>query len=185
MTLFTSFLFITRTVYNIIAISINRMKLPDFGFDWINVSDQADLVDLTEVKKFITFSIVLLIWEIVPTSVVVIIFRIKRTEVTESTVNAEIIPRVIRKSIFSDVQQHPAINYESIEEERESLLNHSIKSTESTSRNIVNRKGSGGSSSSSYMYSTSITNASYDTYSKNNSPTPFNIRNENFTFNNS
>ena len=42
-TIFTSFLFITRTLYNILAISIDKMKLPDFGFDWINVSDQADL----------------------------------------------------------------------------------------------------------------------------------------------
>ena len=38
-TIFTSFFLITRTFYNLLAININN-KLPDFGFDWINVSDQ-------------------------------------------------------------------------------------------------------------------------------------------------
>lgn len=78
------------------------MKLPDFGFDWINVSDQADLVDLTQVRKYVTFSIVLLIWEIIPTCVVVIIFRIKKTEVANTANNTDIIPRRVGRSVFLD-----------------------------------------------------------------------------------
>ena len=39
-TIFTSFLLITRTIYNILAITIEDLNLPDFGFDWINVTDQ-------------------------------------------------------------------------------------------------------------------------------------------------
>lgn len=36
----TSFLLISRTLYNLLAITIVDLKLPDFGFDWINVTDQ-------------------------------------------------------------------------------------------------------------------------------------------------
>jgi hypothetical protein len=36
----TSFLLISRTLYNILAITIEDLNLPDFGFDWINVTDQ-------------------------------------------------------------------------------------------------------------------------------------------------
>jgi hypothetical protein len=135
-TFFTSFLFITRTAYNIFAISVDKMKLPDFGYDWINVSDQADLVDLTEVKKYITFSVVLLIWEIIPTSAVVIIFRIKRAEVTDYNRNTDVVPRIVGKSVFSDnTHNSAAINYsfEDIPEERESLISESIRSNASSS----------------------------------------------------
>ena len=39
-TVCTSFLLITRTLYNLLAITVDRLKLPDFGFDFLNVSDQ-------------------------------------------------------------------------------------------------------------------------------------------------
>ena len=39
-TIFTSFLLISRTIYNLLAITIEDLNLPDFGFDWINVTDQ-------------------------------------------------------------------------------------------------------------------------------------------------
>lgn len=77
-TMFTPTFLITRTIYNLLAITFN--KLPEFGFDWINVSDQADLVNLNETKKFITFSVVLLVWELIPTSVVIILFRLKQNK---------------------------------------------------------------------------------------------------------
>jgi hypothetical protein len=39
-TICTSFLLLTRTIYNLLAITLVSLNLPDFGFDWINVSDQ-------------------------------------------------------------------------------------------------------------------------------------------------
>ena len=43
-TVCTSFLLITRTLYNLLAITVDRLKLPDFGFDFLNVSDQVNLL---------------------------------------------------------------------------------------------------------------------------------------------
>ncbi|XP_006822427.1 G protein-coupled receptor 137Ba-like [Saccoglossus kowalevskii] len=51
--------------------------MPTFGFMWINVSDQADAVDL-EGYKYITFGIILFVWELLPTFIVVVFFRVKR-----------------------------------------------------------------------------------------------------------
>ncbi len=52
----TSFLLITRTLYNLLAITIDRLKLPDFGFDFLNVSDQvksirSDLIRSNQIKS--------------------------------------------------------------------------------------------------------------------------------------
>lgn len=84
------------------AILIDKLNLPDFGFDFLNVTDQvsdsdliltkysysklkivhknkikADLVDLSETRIFVTFGLVLLIWEIIPAFVIIILFRVK------------------------------------------------------------------------------------------------------------
>lgn len=100
-TVCTSFLLISRTLYNLLAIAIDKFGLPDFNFDWINVSDQvrehlitifndsdfkirnfkhfkADFVNLTETNKYISFVLVILVWELIPTLVVIILFKIKR-----------------------------------------------------------------------------------------------------------
>ena len=147
------------------------MKLPDFGFDWVNVSDQADLVDLTEVKKFVTFSIVLLIWEIIPTSVVVIIFRIKR-EVTESNNNVDFIHRAVGRNVFTE---RAAINYsiDPIDEETESLLNNTIKSNSSSKNSRHDSFYNSSNFSESYSQN-------YDSTFANNSFPPLNFVNENF-----
>ncbi len=52
-TIFTSFLLITRTLYNILAI-LKIDYLPDFGFDWINISDQVKSKLLFRIIKTIT-----------------------------------------------------------------------------------------------------------------------------------
>jgi hypothetical protein len=100
-TIGTSILFISRTIYNLLAITFVGMHLPDFGFDWINVSDQADLTTLTDTKKYATFIVVLLIWEIIPTSIVLILFRMKRTQtINYQTIMPSLITRIIGKSQF-------------------------------------------------------------------------------------
>ncbi|XP_064621751.1 G protein-coupled receptor 137Ba-like isoform X2 [Lineus longissimus] len=72
-------LYTSRAVYNIVAINCRNDKchIPGFGFNWINVSDQADQ-DLDKGYSFLTFGVVLFIWEFLPTFIVVIFFRVKR-----------------------------------------------------------------------------------------------------------
>ncbi len=116
----------------------------------------------------------LLIWEIIPTTIIVIIFRIKKTEVTDYNENANFRTRVPRRSVFTDAG---AINYsiDPIEEERESLLTSSIKSNgrkiESENVSFYN------SSNFSESYS-----QNYDGTAINNSTSPLNFVNENFKF---
>ncbi|RNA38000.1 integral membrane protein GPR137B-like [Brachionus plicatilis] len=108
----TSFLLISRTFYNILAISIDGLKLPGFDFDWINVSDQADLVNLTETKKYITFVVVILIWELIPSLVVVVLFRVKQDHVSnEAILNINsYLPN--EKSVFIESNSYNVDNYE-------------------------------------------------------------------------
>ncbi|CAF0707529.1 unnamed protein product [Brachionus calyciflorus] len=98
----TSFLLISRTLYNIIAITLDKLKLPDFNFDWINVSDQADLVNLTEAKKYISFVVVLLIWELIPTFVIVVLFRLKQEKPTNEVILGINSNSINDKSVFLD-----------------------------------------------------------------------------------
>jgi len=103
-TICTSFLLISRTLYNILAITIEKLKLPDFGFDWINVSDQADLVNLTETNKYITFVVVLFIWELIPSFVIIFLFRTKYVRTTNSTIPSQYssLKGANKKSVFLD-----------------------------------------------------------------------------------
>lgn len=72
-------LFSSRAVYNFITISLQSKGLPGFGYDWINVSDQADYVhNLSETYGYVSFGIVLFIWEFMPIAIVVLFFRVKR-----------------------------------------------------------------------------------------------------------
>nr|KAG5710695.1 hypothetical protein BaRGS_035097 [Batillaria attramentaria] len=73
-------LFTSRAVYNFITVSPSlRAKLPGFGYDWVNVSDQIDNVkNLSQSFAYISFGIVLFVWEVLPITVVVVFFRVKR-----------------------------------------------------------------------------------------------------------
>ncbi|KAK7104715.1 G protein-coupled receptor 137Ba-like [Littorina saxatilis] len=73
-------LFTSRAVYNFITISPSiKNKLPGFGYDWVNVSDQVDAVqNLSESFAYVSFGIVLFVWEVLPISLVVVFFRVKR-----------------------------------------------------------------------------------------------------------
>ncbi len=89
-------------MYNILAITINY--LPDFGFDWINVSDQADLVSLTDSGKFMTFALVIFVWEIIPLLVVIFLFRLKRAKNRYVYLNRQSISSSLQKSVFLDTE---------------------------------------------------------------------------------
>lgn len=130
-TICTSFLLISRALYNILAITIDKLSLPDFNFDWINVSDQvsigkfgynyvimiksqsylkADFVNLTETNKYISFVLVILIWELIPTLVVIILFKIKRPSGSNETLTSINSYANVRKSVFldDDTERGPA-----------------------------------------------------------------------------
>ncbi|XP_041468266.1 G protein-coupled receptor 137Ba-like [Lytechinus variegatus] len=79
-------LYVTRTVYNVIAVS--WVQCPSFGYDWINVSDQADLIQLKG-NHFLAFGVVLFVWEFLPTFILVVFFRVKRFAST-----VQIVPEV-------------------------------------------------------------------------------------------
>ncbi|KAF6035582.1 GPR137B [Bugula neritina] len=79
---FIVFIYASRAVYNalcLILLSLDQQQqLPDFGYGWINVTDQADLVDLSQQYYYPVYLIILFIWEILPTLVVTIFFRVQK-----------------------------------------------------------------------------------------------------------
>ncbi|KAH9519439.1 hypothetical protein Btru_002628 [Bulinus truncatus] len=78
-TILINLLFLSRTVYNLISICPAMKPTPNFGFDWINVTDQADSIPrLSESLAYVSFGLVLFVWEVLPISIVVIFFRVKR-----------------------------------------------------------------------------------------------------------
>ncbi|CAG5127372.1 unnamed protein product [Candidula unifasciata] len=72
-------LFLTRAVYNLISMCPPLKGTPNFSFDWVNISDKADVVvRLPESIGYVSFGVVLFVWEVLPISVVVLFFRVKR-----------------------------------------------------------------------------------------------------------
>ncbi|GFO27482.1 G protein-coupled receptor 137c [Plakobranchus ocellatus] len=74
-------LFLSRAIYNVIIISPSMRKAtPNFGYEWINVTDQADALvgDLSQGLSYVSFGIVLFLWEVLPITMVVIFFRVRR-----------------------------------------------------------------------------------------------------------
>ncbi|XP_038078925.1 integral membrane protein GPR137B-like [Patiria miniata] len=72
---FIILLYVSRAVYNAIAIT---RACPSFGYNWINVSDQADMIQTLKGLRYLSFSIVLFIWEFLPTFIVVMFFRVRK-----------------------------------------------------------------------------------------------------------
>ncbi|XP_012937710.1 G protein-coupled receptor 137Ba [Aplysia californica] len=78
-TVLINLLFLSRTVYNLISVTPAMKGMANFGYDWINVSDQADAVPgLSRGLAYVSFGIVLFVWEVLPISIVVLFFRVKR-----------------------------------------------------------------------------------------------------------
>ncbi|XP_057315780.1 G protein-coupled receptor 137Ba-like [Hydractinia symbiolongicarpus] len=77
-------LYITRAIYNILAVS--PIHMPTFNYGWINVSDQGEVgydgivKHTTEDYAFISFGIVLFIWELLPTFTTVWFFRVRQPD---------------------------------------------------------------------------------------------------------
>lgn len=71
------FLFTSRACYNLTALILSH-RLEDFNYDWYNVSDQADLQSELGDRGFLVFGAILFIWELLPMSLLLLIFRIRR-----------------------------------------------------------------------------------------------------------
>lgn len=72
-------LFTSRACYNLTALLLSKShRLEDFNYDWYNVSDQADLQSELGDQGFLVFGAILFIWELLPMSLLLLIFRIRR-----------------------------------------------------------------------------------------------------------
>ncbi|KAL4239168.1 hypothetical protein ACF0H5_003870 [Mactra antiquata] len=74
------FLYLSRAVYNIITVCLvskHTHTLPSFGYGWINVTDQADFVNLEHGYAYLSFAVVLFVWEILPMFTVIFFFRVR------------------------------------------------------------------------------------------------------------
>lgn len=69
-------IFVSRGIYNFLAVFFKAC--PSFGYGWINVSDQADLSNLSDEMAYFTFGLVLLMWECLPTTMIMLFFRVRR-----------------------------------------------------------------------------------------------------------
>nr|CAB3250684.1 integral membrane protein GPR137B-like [Phallusia mammillata] len=93
-------LYASRAIYNLLAISPLRCsKLSSFNFNWYNVSDQADLVNLNG-SSYIVFGVVLFIWELLPTTLTIIFFRVKKNGQSVQTSISAITPNGYNTRVY-------------------------------------------------------------------------------------
>ncbi|KAM3613028.1 uncharacterized protein V6R79_019020 [Siganus canaliculatus] len=72
-------LFASRACYNLTVLVLSQSRhVESFNFDWYNVSDQADLRNELGERGYLAFGAILLIWELLPTSLLILIFRVRR-----------------------------------------------------------------------------------------------------------
>ncbi|XP_041943163.1 integral membrane protein GPR137C isoform X1 [Alosa sapidissima] len=71
-------LYTSRACYNLVVVALAPEDRPSpFNYGWYNVSDQAD-VDKISGEAYIIFGVILFFWELLPTSLVVVFFRVQR-----------------------------------------------------------------------------------------------------------
>ncbi|KAG5263435.1 hypothetical protein AALO_G00264810 [Alosa alosa] len=72
-------LFSSRACYNLAVLMLSKNhKVESFDFDWYNVSDQADLRSELGDTGYLVFGAILFIWELLPTSLLILIFRVRQ-----------------------------------------------------------------------------------------------------------
>ncbi|TNM85642.1 hypothetical protein fugu_007913 [Takifugu bimaculatus] len=72
-------LYASRAGYNLIVLTLFDIEnMNSFDYDWYNVSDQADLRSSLGDGGYVVFGVILFIWELLPTSLVVFFFRVRR-----------------------------------------------------------------------------------------------------------
>ncbi|KAL0983659.1 hypothetical protein UPYG_G00130900 [Umbra pygmaea] len=74
-------LYASRACYNLVVLALTNFKtINSFDYDWYNVSDQADLQSTLGDAGYIVFGVILFVWELLPTSLVVFFFRVRRPD---------------------------------------------------------------------------------------------------------
>uniref|UniRef100_A0A667YHH5 G protein-coupled receptor 137 n=1 Tax=Myripristis murdjan TaxID=586833 RepID=A0A667YHH5_9TELE len=72
-------LFASRACYNLAVLILSQSRrVESFDFDWYNISDQADLHNELGDRGYLAFGAILFIWELLPTSLLILIFRVRR-----------------------------------------------------------------------------------------------------------
>ncbi|KAJ3609853.1 hypothetical protein NHX12_021947 [Muraenolepis orangiensis] len=71
-------LYTSRACYNLVVLALSNNTINSFDYDWYNVSDQADLRSTLGDAGYVVFGVVLFVWELLPTSLVVYFFRVRR-----------------------------------------------------------------------------------------------------------
>ncbi|XP_013986744.1 G protein-coupled receptor 137Ba [Salmo salar] len=72
-------LYASRACYNLVVLALTNIEtINSFDYDWYNVSDQADLRSTLGDAGYIVFGVILFVWELLPTSLVVFFFRVRR-----------------------------------------------------------------------------------------------------------
>ncbi|XP_029296866.1 integral membrane protein GPR137 [Cottoperca gobio] len=89
-------LFASRACYNLTVLILSQNhRVESFNFDWYNVSDQADLRSELGDRGYLAFGAILFIWELLPTSLLILIFRVRQPaqESSSMAVNNRVLPR--------------------------------------------------------------------------------------------
>uniref|UniRef100_A0A8C0Z832 G protein-coupled receptor 137C n=1 Tax=Cyanistes caeruleus TaxID=156563 RepID=A0A8C0Z832_CYACU len=68
-------LYSSRACYNLVAVAISPDNVPGpFNYGWDNLSDKVSVSS----EEYVVFGVVLFLWELVPTTFVVLFFRAQR-----------------------------------------------------------------------------------------------------------
>ncbi|KAL0973705.1 hypothetical protein UPYG_G00209850 [Umbra pygmaea] len=95
-------LFASRACYNLTVLILSQThKVESFDFDWYNISDQADLRHELGERGYLAFGAILFIWELLPTSLLILIFRVRQPP-QETVNNIPVNNRVQRPYFFDD-----------------------------------------------------------------------------------
>lgn len=78
-------LYASRACYNLVVLGLSNKSINSFDYDWYNVSDQADLQRTLGDTGYIVFGVILFVWELLPTSLVVYFFRVRKPNLDRSS----------------------------------------------------------------------------------------------------
>lgn len=107
---FVVLVYVSRVIYNLAAVTVPH-DLSSFGFGFINVSDEREIKLKTPSAKtdpnildreFVTFGAVLIVWEVLPTFLVLWFFRVRRPNVGDLGPSAIASQSYDQKSYFFD-----------------------------------------------------------------------------------
>uniref|UniRef100_A0A3B4ESD2 Integral membrane protein GPR137-like n=1 Tax=Pundamilia nyererei TaxID=303518 RepID=A0A3B4ESD2_9CICH len=90
------FLFASRACYNLTVLFLSqKYRVESFNYDWYNVSDQADLESELGDRDYLVFGAILFMWELLPTGLLILIFRVRRPAQENSimAINNRVLPR--------------------------------------------------------------------------------------------